>query len=198
MHKATWHETDKVDRYCNTSRHPTDWSSSATHGGVVESLATGKPRLRANSLIQEFTYVSIELGELYMPTATPDSYMKTYWEHRCTIAHLAATDRRWKEILARMMTHPLVNFMKDSRGDVMLEDFHWIARPRARVHYRGIERVNDELARDKRHAEPAIIIFSWKTAQPLATTDPPRLFHATKYKHQNGEEMTNEHAVRRR
>ena len=57
-------------------------------------VGDGQSRLRANSLTKEYTYVSIELGELDIPTATPDSYMKTYWKHHCTIAYLAATDRR--------------------------------------------------------------------------------------------------------
>ena len=47
-----------------------------------------------------------------MPTATADNYMRTYWNRHCTIAYLAATDQRWKKILARKMNDASTNCMR--------------------------------------------------------------------------------------
>ena len=63
------------------------------------------------------------------------------------------------------------------------------------MHYRGIEYINDDMTHDRRRATPSIINFAWKDAQPLATSDPPRAFHAMRYKHRNREDMTNEQTV---
>ena len=82
-------------------------------------------------LAQEYTRVSLELGTPYMPTAAEDNYMRAYWNRRYALAYLAATDQTWKDILIRKMSDAVANCMRRSKGAVMLDDFHWVSRPRA-------------------------------------------------------------------
>ena len=95
------------------------------------------------------------------------------------------------------MNDAVTNFMRYSKGTVMLDDFHSISRPRECAYYRYLEYINDDMTANKRHTRPAIINFTWEQAQDLATTDPPRLYHVKSYTHPNGEQMTNEQTVHR-
>ena len=102
-------------------------------------VGDGQKHLRTATLRTEYTYVSLEMGYLHIPTATSDSYMKTYWRHHCTIAYLAATDRRWKEIMSAKRAEAATNFMKYSKGGTMIDEHHWISGPRTCVYYRQIK-----------------------------------------------------------
>ena len=86
--------------------------------------------------------------------------MNTFWNHRCAIAHLSATDHRWKDVPARKMNDALAKFMRRSNCSVILDDFPWISRLRARVYCRCIECTSNGMTIDKRRAKPAIVNFT--------------------------------------
>ena len=60
-------------------------------------------KLRANTLTTHYTYVSLEMGHMIVCTSTPDGYMRTYWKHRSTLAYLATTVQKWKELMTNTL-----------------------------------------------------------------------------------------------
>ena len=87
--------------------------------------------------------------------------MKTYWRHRCTIAYLAATDRRWRVSAITKLTEAAAHFVRYSKGGALIDEHHWISRPRACAYYRQINYVNQDLSHDWGFTKPAIINFDW-------------------------------------
>ena len=123
--------------------------------------------------------------------------MKTYWKHRITLAYIAATDQRWKETMTARLADMAANFMKYSKGGTIIDEHHWMSRPRACVYYRQINYINDDAGQAHGFTKPPIVNFDWKTAQPLATSDPPKLTATKRHTHPNGEDMTNEQTIQK-
>ena len=81
-----------------------------------------------------YTYISLELGHLIVCTTTSDGYMRTYWRHHVTLANLAATDQRWKELTTENLLEMLINFTRYSKGGVIVNQYHWMGRARACIY----------------------------------------------------------------
>ena len=85
---------------------------------------------------QKYTYISLELGNLVVCTQTDDGYHQAYWRHHVTLAYLAATDDAWKSRMFSLMQEKMTYFFRYSKGGLMIDEHHWMGRPRWCNHYR--------------------------------------------------------------
>ena len=64
--------------------------------------------------------------------------MRTYWKHHVTLAYLAAADARWKQTVTKQLNETMLYFMRYSKGGVIIDQHHWMGRPRACHYYRRV------------------------------------------------------------
>ena len=119
----------------------------------------------------------------------------TYWNHRLTLARLAATEQTWKDNFIKRMADACANFEKCSKGAAMIDEYRWTSGPRACAYYRNVEFISEDTAADKRLARPTIVNFTWEKAQGLATSRPATPCHSKPCAHPDGADMTNERTV---
>ena len=117
-------------------------------------------RLTTQTFQQQYTYISLELGTLVLPTQTDDSYQKTYWRHHITLAYLAATDDAWKKRMFGLMHEKFTYFFRYSKGGLMIDEHHWMGRPRWCNHYRNVK-LRDEEGGLNDFIHVNIIRFDW-------------------------------------
>ena len=104
--------------------------------------------------------------------------LSAYWRHHITLAYLAATDDNWKARMFGLIDEKMHYFFKYSKGGVMIDEHHWMHRPRWCNHYRNVKlRDPDGGAHDFNHV--SIIRFFWEEAQHLANTEPSSLRQKT-------------------
>ena len=73
-----------------------------------------------------------------------------------------------------------------------------MGRPRACIYYRRINKFSDAVDQrtDQRFwTQVAIVTFDWESAQPMATSDPPKLTATQIWDHPDGTKMTNEQTI---
>ena len=151
-------------------------------------------KLRANVLTMRYTYVSLEIRHVIVCTSTPDGHVRTYWKHHITLAYLAATDRRWKEIMTEKLQEMDSNCMRYSSGGIMTDQYRWMERARSCIYYRRNQKYGED-STQRTWTLTAIANYDWETAQPLATSEPQKLTATKIWEHPNGDSMTDEEII---
>ena len=130
--------------------------------------------LNPKTLQTKYTYISLELGSLVLCTQTQGSYMETYWPHHVTLAYLAATEPRWQGDIIENMSDTMTNLVQHSKGGSMIDEHHWMGRPRACHYYRHVKVLSDTGARST-WTMAAIVRFDGDNAQQLANSEARRV-----------------------
>ena len=111
--------------------------------------------LTTQTFQQKYTYISLELGYLVVPTQTDDGYHKTYWRHHITLAYLPAIDDHYFTKLEHDLNRVLREWAA-SRSDTDLRT-HWLQRaftiPHWRTATKEARRASERLAHENNRFE---------------------------------------------